>query len=67
MRRELEIRGSYMSSRATPGTLIRLVESKVLNLGLLDIKTCPLAEITKCIDEARKCSALQFSVLLPSS
>ena len=66
-RRELEIRGSYMSSRETPGMLIRLVESGLLKLNQLNVKTFPLEKVTECVEFARKCSALQFSVLEPNS
>ena len=66
-RRELEIRGSYMSSRETPSVLIRLMESGLLDMNQLDVKTFPLEEVTRCVEFAHKCSALQFSILEPSS
>ena len=61
------MRGSYMSSRETPGVLIGLMESGLLDLNKLDIKTFPLKGVTQCVEFARRCSALQFSVLEPNS
>ena len=61
------MRGSYMSSRETPGVLIRLVESGLLKLDQLDVKAFSLEEVSQCVEHARKCSALQFSVLKPNS
>lgn len=66
-RRELELRGSYMSSRETPGVLIRMIESGLLKLDQLDVKTFPLDEVSQCVEFARTCSALQFSVLESNS
>ncbi len=66
MRKQLQIRGAYMSSRSTPGMLIRLIESGMLNLDQLDVKTFPLEEITEIVQQARKASALQFVALLPN-
>ncbi len=65
MRRELQIRGAFMWERSAPGMLIRMVEGGLLKLGDLDLATYPLAQITQCIEQARKCSALQFAVLEP--
>ena len=65
-RRELELRGSYMCDRGAYKTLIRLAESGLLQLEQLDIKTFPLADVTDCIMYARKCSAMQFSIVEPS-
>ena len=56
-----------MSSRETPGVLIRLIESGVLSLDHLDVKAFPLGEVSQCVEFARKCSALQFTVLEPNS
>ena len=56
-----------MSSRETPSVLIRLMESGLLDMNQLDVKTFPLEEVTRCVEFARKCSALQFSVLESSS
>ena len=66
-RRELEIRGSYMSSRTAPRALMCLVESGLLKAEQLDVKTFRLTEITQAIEHARKYSALQFSVVAPNS
>ena len=56
-----------MSSRETPSVLIRLMESGLLDMNQLDVKTFPLEEVTRCVEFAHKCSALQFSILEPSS
>ena len=65
-RRELEVRGSYMSDRATPRTLMRMMECKLLRMQNLNLKTFPLADIKESVVHARKCSALQFSILKPN-
>ncbi|DBA72278.1 TPA: hypothetical protein ACH3X2_010582 [Trebouxia sp. C0005] len=66
VRKNLEIRGAYMSSRSTPQTLVQLVESKVLNFDQLEVKGFPLDTITECVKQARMASALQFMVLEPN-
>ena len=66
MRKNLQIRGAYVSSRSTPRTLMQLVESKLLNLHQLDVKAFPLQDITEGIRQARMASALQFVVLEPN-
>ena len=65
-RRELEVCGSYMSDRSTPRTLIRMMECKLLRMQDLNLKVFPLSDIKECVDHARKCSALQFSILEPN-
>ena len=66
MRKQLQIRGAFMWERSHPGLLIRMIESGLLKLGDLDVATYPLAQITECIQQARKRSALQFAVLEPA-
>ena len=63
----LEVRGSYMCDRGAYKTLIRLVESGLLQLERLDIKTFRLVDVIECIMYARKLSSMQFSVVEPSS
>ena len=65
MRRELQVRGAYMSSRSTPGRLIQLIESGLLKLEQLDLTTFPLEKVSEAVQFARKASTLQFAVVEP--
>ena len=56
-----------MADRSAPGTLIRLVECGLLDLGRVSVETFPLARIDAGVQRARQRTALQFAVLEPCS
>ncbi len=63
--RELKIVGSYMYDTDCPLQLVRMIESGVLDLSLIDTHAYPLEKINDAISQAPHCKGLSSVVIQP--
>ena len=64
-RKEIEIRGSFMSSRQAPAALIAMAQSGVLDLQRIQVDTFRLTDIHKAIKVAETMSPLKLCAVEP--
>ena len=63
--KELEVRGSFMSSREAPAALIAMVEAGTLDLQHIRVDVFPLADIHNAIKHAENLPALTLCAVEP--
>jgi len=61
--KELKIKGSYMYTPECPAALVRMIESKVLDLGWVDTRTFTLEDINQAVAHAPACKGLASVVI----
>ena len=66
MRNDWEIIGHFMYPPDTYRRILALVRSGLLDLGAIEIKAFPLAEVPVAIEAASKSSGLQVTIVKPS-
>ena len=66
MRKQLEIRGSWMFSQDVVGDLIRLVASGVVDLNKIKVHPFPLDQVNAAISKASNLKGLDWVILEPN-